>query len=376
MRVLALNCGSSSFKSALVEAASGRRLFEWQTDGGDPADAVGPLVDAIARHDPPLPRIDAIAHRVVHGGSLFSAATLLDDATIGAIASLVPLAPLHQPAALAAIGAARRAWPGIPHVAVFDTAFHASLPPAARTYALPVALAERFGLRRHGFHGINHAHVARRVAGELRVAGHAPRIVSCHLGSGASVCAIEGDRSVETSMGMTPLEGLVMGTRGGDLDPGVLVALQREGGLDLDAIERLLNRESGLAGLAGSADMREVERRAAAGDEAAVLALEVHAHRLRKYIGAYAAVLGGLDAIAFTGGVGEHDAAVRERCLRGMDHLGVELDVERNRGAKPGAAHDCIDVATPGSRVRVMVVRADEEAEMARETAALLAPAG
>ena len=232
----------------------------------------------------------------------------------------------------------------MPHVAVFDTAFHATLPAHAREYALPTDLSERFGIRRYGFHGISHAHVVQVVATHLQVAAEKLRIVSCHLGNGASVTAIEHGRSVDTSMGMTPLEGLVMGTRAGDLDPGIVLELVQSGSFNSKELEVLLNRQSGMAGLTGTNDMREIERRAAGGDEDCRRALALYAYRVRKYIGAYAAVMGGVDAIAFTGGVGENSAAIRQACLERLEFLGAAI----------------------------VVVRADEELAMALEAAALL----
>jgi acetate kinase len=316
-------------------------------------------------------RVDAVAHRIVHGGPTFREPTVLDDATVDKLAALASLAPLHTPPAMAAVGAARNAFPDIPHVAVFDTAFHATLPRRSREYALPVALSDRLGLKRYGFHGISHAHVAQAAARYMRVPVVEQRVISCHLGNGASVTAIEYGRSIDTSMGMTPLEGLVMGTRAGDVDPGVLLRLLDSGEYDAERLGRLLNDESGLKGLTGTEDMAEIERRAARGDEGCRLAIAVFAHRVRKYIGASAATMGGVDVIAFTGGIGEHSPLIRHRIAQRLDFLGAVIDEDRNRDALDGT-RPVTDIATDRSRVRILVVRADEEAAMATAVAGLL----
>lgn len=373
MRVFTVNCGSSSLKCALLDGASGSRLFERRVEeiaADGHADAVTRVLEALARELPAASRPQAVAHRIVHGGPDFSAPVVITDEILPRIDKLAELAPLHNPPALAALRAARARLP-LPHVAVFDTAFHATLPPRAREYALPRAVSERHGVRRYGFHGISHAHVARSVAGFLRRPVQELRIVSCHLGNGASVAAVEYGRSVETSMGMTPLEGLVMGTRSGDVDPGVLLHLLRAGGYDAAGLDALLNRDSGLKGLAGTNDLREIERRAAAGDEDCRRALTAYAHRLRKYIGAYAAVMGGVDAIAFTGGIGEHSALIRNRALQRLDFLGARLDDDRNRDARVDAANPVVQVSGE-TGVTLLVVRADEESMLATAAAGLL----
>jgi acetate kinase len=393
MRVLAINCGSSSFKCSLIESADGSRLFDARIqdvggdgstlaiDGGAPAPvaapdqaaAVGMMLDELGRRAAQVAPPQAVAHRIVHGGESFSGPVQVTDDVLERIAALDELAPLHNPPAVAALRAAR-ARLALPHVAVFDTSFHATLPPRAREYALPGELRRRFGIRRFGFHGISHAHVMRAGAQFLRRSPQQLRIVSCHLGNGASVAAIEYGRSVETSMGMTPLEGLVMGTRAGDLDPGVLLHLLRDGGFDAQRLDDLLNRDSGLKGLTGTNDVRDIEQRAAAGDEAARAALTLYAHRARKYIGAYAAMMGGVDAIVFTGGVGEHSALLRNRILQRLDFLGARLDDDLNGDARVDAAHPVARISTEGG-VALLVVQADEEAEMARSAAALLGAA-
>ena len=391
MRILAINCGSSSIKSALVDSASGARLLDLRVTGiGEPAAvlrvdgvdrpleagrdigaAASALLEGVRRRLGAGVDIDAVVHRIVHGGERFRAPTLVDQRVTGELESLGRLAPLHNPPALAALQRAREAFPGIPHVAVFDTAFHGTLPRRAREYALPEAIRTRYGARRYGFHGLSHAHVMTQAAERLATAPQSLRIVSCHLGNGASVAAIEYGRSVETSMGMTPLEGLVMGTRAGDVDPGLLIELLRD--RDRAGLERLLNQESGLVGLTGTQDMRDIEERAARGDEDCRLAIAVYAHRIRKYIGAYAATMGGVDAIAFTGGVGENSALVRHRCLQRLEFLGAVLDEDRNRDARVDGAEPAVIISSELSRVRMYVVRADEERTMAMQAAALLA---
>jgi acetate kinase len=385
MRVLALNCGSSSVKSALIDTAHGRRLQEMHVEniGSDHArlhagnevrelrqgiDLPGAVDELLAAYRSAAPA--AVVHRIVHGGEKFRETLRLDDAVLGEIEQLNHLAPLHNPPALAAIHRARAALPDIPHFAEFDTAFHSTLPAHAREYALPADVRRRFGIRRFGFHGINHEHVARSVAGYLKSDGL--RIVSCHLGNGASVTAIEGGRSVDTSMGMTPLEGLVMGTRAGDVDPGVLLQLRREGHLDADELDDLLNKRSGLKGLAGTNDMREIERRAGAGDQDCELAIAMYVHRIRKYIGAYAAEMGGVDVIAFTAGIGEHSALIRRRCSERLEFMGVALDAASNDALKLTNDNPVAIFSAAGSRVHLLAVRADEELAMARATAAAL----
>lgn len=385
MRVLALNCGSSSVKSALIDTASGRRVQEMQVEniGSDLQAAVDELLALYKRsdtleHDGSDPTRDisvaiaAVAHRVVHGGEKFRDPTRLDDSVLAEIETLNPLAPLHNPPALAAIRHARAALPDIPHFAVFDTAFHSTLPDHAREYALPADVRRRYGIRRFGFHGINHSHVARSVAAYLHIDVEKLRIISCHLGNGASVTAIEQGRSVDTSMGMTPLEGLIMGTRAGDVDPGVLLQLRRSGALDADQLDDLLNKRSGLKGLTGTNDMREIERRANAGDRDCELAIAMYVHRIRKYIGAYAVAMGGVDVIAFTAGVGEHSALIRRRSLERLEFIGAALDPARNQSVKLRADAPIATLGATTSRVQLLAVRADEELAMARAAATAL----
>lgn len=313
--------------------------------------------------------LGAIGHRVVHGGAEFTAPTVIDAAVIARIEAQVPLAPLHNPANLTGIEVARQLRPELTNVAVFDTAFHATLPPSAYRYAVPARLLEEQGIRRYGFHGTSHAYVARRAAAVLGRPEEELKLVTLHLGNGASATAVDGGRSVETSMGLSPLEGLVMGTRSGDLDPAVIFHLIREAGMRPEEVERLLNRESGLLGLCGDNDLRTVEERAEEGDEAAQLALDVYVHRIRKYLGAYAAVLGRLDAVVFTAGVGENSDTIRERICADLDVLGIRLDPSRNDGQRAAKAPDgVVAVHAEDSEVAVLVVATDEEREIAEQT--------
>lgn len=390
MHVLVLNAGSSSIKGAVLDADTGERTAVLRIERLGTPDAIAHLDDteiAVGDRDiaaaldlvlPIMARsVDSlcgVGHRVVHGGERFTAPTLIDDGVLRAIDDLADLAPLHNPVNAASIRAARALLPGIPHVAVFDTAFHATLPRRARSYALPQDIVRAHGIRRYGFHGTSHAWCARQVADTLEQDIRDLRIITCHLGNGASACAVEYGRSVETSMGMTPLEGLVMGTRSGDIDPGVLLLLLREEGLDADGLDELLNRRSGLAGLSGVGnDMRDIEARAAEGDEASRLALHIFTHRLRKQIGAYAAAMGGVDAIAFTGGIGENSALVRHRTLQRLDFLGARLDEDANRDAAVSPADPISRIDERNSRVALVVVSCDEQREIARQTAALVA---
>ena len=377
MRILALNCGSSSVKCAVIDTLRGARLAQASADVVDGADfhgavrrVVGEVVAASAGPGTAAP--EAVVHRLVHGGARFREAVLVDADTIERLRELVPLAPLHLPAALDGLDVARGLFPGLPQVAAFDTAFHADLPRRAREYALPPDLCAARGIRRYGFHGLSHASLMRHVSGFTGKPASALRIVSCHLGNGASVAAIEHGTSTETSMGMTPLEGLIMGTRPGDLDPGILLTLLREAGMTVDALDALLNHRGGLQGLTGTRDMREIQQRASQGDESCRLALAMYGHRVRKYIGAYAAVMGGVDVIALTGGIGEHSATVRHRCLQRLEFLGAELDEARNRDARPTPAQPVVDIGNPAGRVRLLVVAADEEQEMALQAQRLL----
>lgn len=359
-RVFVLNAGSSSLKYEVLDAEAGSvvtsGLIERVTD--HPAALASVLSELDAES------IDAVGHRIVHGGSVFVEATLIDDRVEAEIERLAVLAPLHNPPGLAGIRAARAALPFIPHVAVFDTAFHATLPDVSYTYALDAAVAAEHGVRRYGFHGSSYKYVSTRAA---EVLGRpVSRMIVAHLGNGASIAAIRDGRSFDTSMGMTPLEGLVMGTRSGDIDPAVLLHLQRVRAFDASGLDDLLNRKSGLLGLGGHSDMRDLIAASDAGDAAARLAFSVYVHRLKRYIGAYAAELGGLDALVFTAGVGENSAVVRAAAVDGLGFLGLELDASLNEERSPEAR-----VISAGP-VPVLVVPTNEELQIARETVAVV----
>jgi len=357
--VIIVNAGSSSLKASLLRPgdAVDSRLELQAWDGSPDHPELTRFLTAAG------PRASVVAHRVVHGGSVFRHAVLIDDHVIDAISGLTDLAPLHQPRALAGIGAARRVLPGLPGVACFDTAFHAGMPAAAARYALPADWTTRFGLRRFGFHGLSHAYASGRAAQLLGAEPAELRVVSCHLGAGASLAAVQRGRSVDTTMGFTPLEGLVMATRSGSVDPGLIVWLLQHGQLEVAELSAGLEKESGLAGLSGlpSGDMREVLQAAASGDAAALLAVEVYLHRLRREIAAMAAAMNGLDALVFTGGVGEHSSSVRAAAATGLEFLGVALDPDRNQ-----ATADAV-ISTEGSAATALVITAREDIEMARQ---------
>jgi acetate kinase len=360
--VVCLNCGSTSIKAAWIEPDGGRpgaqrRLRAARIEGGGAA----AIEAALERVAPAGEAPAAVAHRVVHGGPRYTRATRIDAAVAAELRALVPLAPLHLPAALTGLAAAADRWPDRPQVACFDTAFHAALPEVSRRLPLPEAVLGG-EVRRYGFHGLSCAHVLWSLGSDAPA-----RIVIAHLGGGASLTAVAGGRSVDTTMGFTPTGGVLMGTRTGDLDPGVLFYLARARGLSLEALERLCEREAGLRGVGGSADVRELQARAGS-DPAAALALRMFAAAVRKAIGAHAATLGGLDLLVFTGGIGEHAAAVRADVCDGLEFLGVRLDATLN------ARHAGL-VSAPGAGCAVRVVAADEEAAMARETRALLGEA-
>jgi acetate kinase len=361
--VLVVNTGSSSVKLSLL--GSGDETLGARELPAPDSDVDPDLLQAIL--DDGLADADAVGHRIVHGGRQFREAVRIDAEVRGELGGLVDLAPLHQPKSLAALDAVWRALPGLPAVACFDTAFHASLMPAAATYALPAGWCERWGIRRYGFHGLSHEWVAHRAPELLGLDAGAPRIVSCHLGAGASLCAIAGARSIDTTMGFTPLEGLVMATRSGDVDPGLLMWLLQHESVSPTDLASALEHKSGLLGLAGTADMRELLTRAGDDEPAARLALEVYVHRLRAGIAGMAAALGGLDVLVFTAGVGEHSAPVRAAAAGGLGFLGVAIDADANAGAKPDA-----DISATGARVHTLVIRAREDLEIAGQTRAAL----
>ena len=363
MRVLVVNAGSSSLKLTLL-------------DGGDTVIAARELDAPRAQVDPDqlrdaldtvLCEADAVGHRIVHGGERFREAVRIDADVEAAMRELSDLAPLHQPKSLAALDAVTGALPQLPAVACFDTAFHATLLAAASTYALPAEWRERWGLRRYGFHGLSHSWVARRTPQLLERDVSGLRIVSCHLGAGASLCAIANGRSLDTTMGFTPLEGLVMATRSGSVDPGMLLWLAERERLSAAELADALEHRSGMLGLAGSADMREIVAGAGAGEPAPRLALDVYVHRLRAGIAAMAAALGGLDALVFTGGVGEHSSEVRAQAAAGLGFLGVEVDGARNDETRAEG-----EIGAKGAAVRTLVLTAREDIEIARQVRQVL----
>ncbi|MFD4552046.1 acetate kinase [Streptomyces sp. NPDC058466] len=394
-RVLVLNSGSSSVKYQLLDMRDSSRLAVGLVErigeetsrlkhtpltGGASREQIGPIADhgaalkAVATElaadglGLDSPELAAIGHRVVHGGKYFTDPTVVDDAVLAEIERLIPVAPLHNPANLTGIRTAMALRPDLPQVAVFDTAFHTTMPESAARYAIDVQTADEHRIRRYGFHGTSHAYVSRATAQLLGKAPQDVNLIVLHLGNGASATAVRGGRCVDTSMGLTPLEGLVMGTRSGDMDPAVIFHLMRVGGLSTDEIDTLLNKKSGLIGLCGDNDMREIRRRVDEGDEQAQLAFDIYIHRLKKYIGAYYAVLGRVDAIAFTAGVGENAAPVREAAIAGLEELGLAVDGDLNavRGDEPRL------ISPPYARVAVAVVPTDEELEIATQTYALV----
>ncbi|MEV7791829.1 acetate kinase [Streptomyces sp. NPDC087512] len=393
-RILVLNSGSSSVKYQLLDMRDGGRLAvglverigeetsrlrhtpaggesrEWEEPVADHDAALKAMAAELAKDGLGLdsPELAAIGHRVVHGGLRFTEPTVIDDAVLAEIERLIPVAPLHNPANLTGIRTAQALRPDLPQVAVFDTAFHTTMPESAARYAIDVETADAHRVRRYGFHGTSHAYVSRRTAELLGRAPEDVNVIVLHLGNGASASAVRGGRCVDTSMGLTPLEGLVMGTRSGDMDPAVIFHLMRVGGMSADEIDTLLNKRSGLIGLCGDNDMREIRRRIDAGDERARLAFDIYIHRLKKYIGAYYAVLGRVDAVAFTAGVGENAAPVREAAVAGLEQLGLAVDGALNAARGEGARL----ISPSSARVAVAVVPTDEEMEIATQTYALV----
>jgi acetate kinase len=402
MRILVLNSGSSSIKYELFDMRRRRALaagllerigesqsrLSHRSRTGD-----GPMTEAareerVADHREGIAKIagvlaeskvagdpsdlSGIGHRVVHGGETFREPTRITEDVLERIRGHIPLAPLHNPANLVGIEVALDHWPGVPQVAVFDTAFHHSLPPHAYHYAIPLELYQRHHIRRYGFHGTSHCYVARQAAAYLGQPLESLNLITLHLGNGASITAIQAGRSVDTSMGMTPLEGLIMGTRCGDLDPAVVFHLGQVTGKSNRELESLLNRQSGLKGICGQNDMREILRMASANDTRARLAIEMYAYRIKKYIGAYCAVLGRVDALVFTAGIGENSPDVRARCCDSLSGLGIAVDPDRN-----AMQSDRIrEIQAGGGPVKVLVVPTDEELEIAEETVQCIASGG
>jgi acetate kinase len=394
MNILLLNAGSSSLKCTLMESADGRVVARGLADWAGAAtyyqyaSSDGPLgsekvswkghAKAVHRFVSDLlhagaveltekSALAAVGHRVVHGGP-FTSSVRITPQIRSRITALADLAPLHNPPSLETLAAAEEELPGLPHVAVFDTAFHASLLPEARTYPVPASWTHDWGIRRFGFHGLSHAYCAQRAAGILQRSAEDLRLVICHLGHGCSASAVRGGRCVDTTMGFTPLEGLMMGTRSGSIDPGILLHVQQHHGLTAEQVESALNRESGLLGVSGiSADMRQVLAAAREGHDQARLALGIYTHRVRQAIGALAVTMGGVDALVFTAGVGEHAKEVRESICAGLECLGLELDAHANACCPPDA-----DVARPGSQGRILVIATREDVTMLREVIQVL----
>ncbi|MCU1537013.1 MAG: acetate kinase [Humibacillus sp.] len=375
--VLVLNAGSSSLKYQLVvpetgEVTAGGAVERIGEDGSGVADHAAAIEQMRQRLDDDgvdleTVELRAVGHRVVHGGPDFSAPVLIDDDVVARVEALSPLAPLHNPAAVTGIEAARDRF-AVPHVAVFDTAFFATLPREASTYAVPRELAAEHSIRRYGFHGTSHQFVAGATAELLGRPLEDLRQVILHLGNGCSASAVRGGRAVDTSMGLTPLQGLVMGTRSGDVDPGLHAYLHRQVGMSVDEIDTMLNKKSGVLGLSGVNDFRELQQRVAEGDDDARLALDVFVHRLKHYVGAYLAVLGGADVLVFTAGIGQHSPHVRAAVVDGLGELGIAVDPERNTDPSTQARL----ISPEGSRVAVAVVPTNEELAIARQTAALV----
>lgn len=397
--VLVLNAGSSSIKYQLIEVRTGAVLAKGLVeaiglpsarithDNGtdkvrlgidcpDHKAAIAKVMEMFAEHGPQLSEVElvAVGHRVVHGGERFSDAVLVDDAVLDTLDELTPLAPLHNPANLVGLRAAMSLFPDVPHVGVFDTAFHQTMPDYAYTYAVPHEWREQYGVRRYGFHGTSHMYVSREAAAMLGKDPADCAIIVCHLGNGASVTAVKGGRSIDTSMGLTPLEGLVMGTRSGDIDPAIPMHINRVAGLSQEEIDTVLNKQSGLQGLCDHSDSRDVEDLRHAGDDRARLALEVATYRVKKYIGSYTAAMGALDAVVFTGGIGENSIVTRRMATDNLQVLGIEVDPELN--ASRSRSRQPRDIASESSRVRVFVIPTDEEGEIARQTYAVAQAAG
>lgn len=376
--VLVINSGSSSLKYQLVDPDSGDaratgnvdRIGEASSGVSDHAAALRRAFDALADDGIDLREcgLVAVGHRVVHGGNRYHRPTVVDDSVLAELNELSELAPLHNPPALAGIEVARKLLPEVPHVAVFDTGFFHDLPPAAATYAIDRDVAKRWQIRRYGFHGTSHRYVSERVAAFLDVSPDRLNQIVLHLGNGASASAIVAGRAVETSMGLTPLEGLVMGTRSGDIDPSIVAYLSHTAQMEIDDIESMLNERSGVLGLCGQRDFRRLHEMVESGDAAAQLAYSVFIHRLRKYVGAYLAVLGHADVITFTAGIGENDATVRRDALAGMRELGVVLDEGRNAGDGTGPRR----ISADSSPITVLVIPTNEELAIARDCVCVL----
>ena len=396
MKILVLNCGSSSIKYALYDMDT----MSVMTSGG--AERVG-LDGAFVKvklkngekkqimHDIPehtegvkfifslltdpeigviksLDEIDAVGHRMVHGGEKFNKSVLLNDGVLKVFEECSDLAPLHNPANLKGVNAVSELMPGLPQVGVFDTAFHQTMPDYAYMYAIPYELYDKYAIRRYGFHGTSHRYVSKRVCDFLGIDYNSTKIITCHIGNGGSIAAVKNGKCVDTTMGLTPLEGVMMGTRSGDIDGGAVSFIQKKLGLDADGISNLLNKKSGMLGIAGKSDMREVDAAAAEGDKKAILGLKMYYYRIKKYIGAYAAAMDGTDIVVFTAGVGENQASMRSEVCKGMEWMGIKVDEEANLSAR-GIEKV---ISTPDSKVKVVVIPTDEELMIATDTMNLL----
>ncbi|MEI6435030.1 MAG: acetate kinase [Bacteroidota bacterium] len=393
MNILVLNCGSSSIKYQLFNIDNQRLLakgvvekvglkgsfLKHEKPNGDNVFLEGEVIDhqtgieyvlgvLISKEHGcinSLNEIDAVGHRMVHGGERFQESCLITEDTIRDFKACIPLAPLHNPANLKGVFAMQQLLPEVPQVGVFDTAFHQTMPPHAYMYAIPYSLYKKYGIRRYGFHGTSHYFVARRACEILEVPMNSMKIVTCHLGNGSSMTAIKNGKSVDTSMGLTPVEGLIMGTRSGDMDLGVFTFIMEKEELNISVANTLVNKHSGMLGVTGvSSDMREIEKEAVAGNERAILGLEMFRYRIKKYIGSYAAALGGIDLLIFTGGIGENDPVTREVCCNGMEFMGIEFDSKINAGVKSKE----MSLSKPSSRVKVMTIPTNEELVIAEHT--------
>lgn len=402
MKVLVINAGSSSLKYQLIDVDSGAVIAKglcerigidgskltykptgkdshvFEKDMKDHAQAIRMVLEALADKDigvvKSMDEIDAVGHRVLHGGEKFSEPVVINDNVLATIEECVPLGPLHNPANLMGIRGCMEVMPGVPMVAVFDTAWGQTMPKEAFIYALPYDAYTKYQIRRYGFHGTSHRYVTSRAVEKLVAAGmkkEDTRVITCHLGNGSSVSAARGGKCIDTSMGLTPLEGLPMGTRCGDIDPAIVPFIMQRTGMTPAEMDTYMNKKSGMLGLSGvSSDFRDLEAAAKEGNERAELALKTFAYKVKKYIGAYSAALGGVDAIVFTAGVGENDQGIRAQVLHGLEYLGVDTDFDKNLNAPRGEE---VEISKPGSRVKVFVIPTDEEMVIARDTAALTA---
>lgn len=398
MKVLVINAGSSSLKYQLIDTAdetvlakglaerigidnsvlshtpAGKEKVEIRTDIKDHVQAVKMVIDALVHPEygviKDMSEISAVGHRVVHGGEKFSSSVVIDDDVIEAIRANSDLAPLHNPANIVGIEACKSVMPDTPMVAVFDTAFHQTMPKEAYIYAIPYSAYEKYSIRRYGFHGTSHKYVALRAAKLLGRPIEELKIVTCHLGNGSSIAAVKNGRSVDTSMGFTPLEGLPMGTRCGAIDPAIITFLMEKENMTYQEINRYMNKESGVLGISGvSSDFRDLEAAADEGNERAQLALDIFAYSIKKYIGAYAAAMGGLDCVVFTAGIGENNPNIRQKACEGLDFLGITVDNEKNQYTKKGKEGE---ISTADSKVKVLVIPTNEELMIARETVELV----